>query len=547
MKKNKQFAYKITFLLFSFSVIIILVFSFFSYIMLKNGVMAQMKNDGQTLIRTIKREIENYDVSNLQEIQNIFFDVKEKGEGSIEYISLSNPSGELIVSDKSVITDASTSASDSDVQTETIETSDKPVLIQVNKDVFNISETLTDGTYTLNIGLSLIQLQNQIKNALLIIAIVGTIITIIVLCLGFIITSGMLKILGKTIKQVNLFSEGDMTLTFDTKRSDEFGLLNKALADVSKKFNLTLSETIQVVNQLEKQSESINNSKDRLSSSTISVSSNSDSIHKVIEEQMKSLTNMFQSAQNLTELLAKMATSSKLIEENNNLIVLSTKEGNEKISRLNDSMSDVTKAMTEGSNQINNLNYNFTKINEITVVINSVAQQTNLLALNAAIEAARAGESGRGFAVVADEIKKLAEQVISASDDISKIITDTTSVVNAVTTQNSIIATKLDTQGTLIIDTDKAFSSIAQDTNSSLENIRTFLNEISVVVENNDEMLEKINLLRQISEEIMQLELKILSSANSQSHDFDFLDKTIQEIIVLNNRLIDSTSYFKIE
>lgn len=547
MKKNKQFAYKITFLLFSFSVIIILVFSFFSYIMLKNGVMAQMKNDGQTLIRTIKREIENYDVSNLQEIQNIFFDVKEKGEGSIEYISLSNPSGELIVSDKSVITDASTSASDSDVQTETIETSDKPVLIQVNKDVFNISETLTDGTYTLNIGLSLIQLQNQIKNALLTIAIVGTIITIIVLCLGFIITSGMLKILGKTIKQVNLFSEGDMTLTFDTKRSDEFGLLNKALADVSKKFNLTLSETIQVVNQLEKQSESINNSKDRLSSSTISVSSNSDSIHKVIEEQMKSLTNMFQSAQNLTELLAKMATSSKLIEENNNLIVLSTKEGNEKISRLNDSMSDVTKAMTEGSNQINNLNYNFTKINEITVVINSVAQQTNLLALNAAIEAARAGESGRGFAVVADEIKKLAEQVISASDDISKIITDTTSVVNAVTTQNSIIATKLDTQGTLIIDTDKAFSSIAQDTNSSLENIRTFLNEISVVVENNDEMLEKINLLRQISEEIMQLELKILSSANSQSHDFDFLDKTIQEIIVLNNRLIDSTSYFKIE
>ena len=509
--------------------------------------MAQMKNDGQTLIRTIKREIENYDVSNLQEIQNIFFDVKEKGEGSIEYISLSNPSGELIVSDKSVITDASTSASDSDVQTETIETSDKPVLIQVNKDVFNISETLTDGTYTLNIGLSLIQLQNQIKNALLTIAIVGTIITIIVLCLGFIITSGMLKILGKTIKQVNLFSEGDMTLTFDTKRSDEFGLLNKALADVSKKFNLTLSETIQVVNQLEKQSESINNSKDRLSSSTISVSSNSDSIHKVIEEQMKSLTNMFQSAQNLTELLAKMATSSKLIEENNNLIVLSTKEGNEKISRLNDSMSDVTKAMTEGSNQINNLNYNFTKINEITVVINSVAQQTNLLALNAAIEAARAGESGRGFAVVADEIKKLAEQVISASDDISKIITDTTSVVNAVTTQNSIIATKLDTQGTLIIDTDKAFSSIAQDTNSSLENIRTFLNEISVVVENNDEMLEKINLLRQISEEIMQLELKILSSANSQSHDFDFLDKTIQEIIVLNNRLIDSTSYFKIE
>ncbi|HOS40085.1 MAG TPA: methyl-accepting chemotaxis protein [Spirochaetota bacterium] len=64
-------------------------------------------------------------------------------------------------------------------------------------------------------------------------------------------------------------------------------------------------------------------------------------------------------------------------------------------------------------------------INEITEIINDIAEKTNLLSLNASIEAARAGQYGRGFAVVADEIGKLADSSIQQAKTIQGIIAGT--------------------------------------------------------------------------------------------------------------------------
>lgn len=546
MLKTQKFSTKVIAMLFIFSLAIILSFSFFAYWMIKDSVMKQMQNDGLTLIKTIKRELENYDVSNLNEIQLIFSEVKEKSEGSIIYISLSNLAGELVVSDEAVLIDAASSASETEDATEATSSGDEPVLVQVSNDVFNISEPLSNGEYVLNVGLSLTQLQSQIQNALLWIGIMGLFFVAMVFIIGNIVTRSLLKVLKTTIDQLHIFANGDLTLTFDESRKDEFGKLGASLSEVSRKFKTTIGESANTITHLESISSEISDAKARLFQSTMDVSNSSNVINQVINEQNLRIDHMTSNGNALSDQLTQMGHMAETIQNHNQKIDVSTQSGSEKLSNLLGSMNQVSHSLDAGTSEIKSLNENFGNISDFTTVINGVAQQTNLLALNAAIEAARAGEAGRGFAVVADEIKKLAEQVIQASNNISDLINSTQSAVDRVTNQNDEISELINRQKHYIQDTVNAFQSIKTETTESLNVVSQFSSEIQHITRNNQNMMSTIDSLNQISNKINAAETGISHSVLAQKDNIDQFDAYLKGINKLCEKLSEGISYFKV-
>ncbi|MBN2658513.1 MAG: hypothetical protein JXR86_15745 [Spirochaetales bacterium] len=69
-------------------------------------------------------------------------------------------------------------------------------------------------------------------------------------------------------------------------------------------------------------------------------------------------------------------------------------------------------------------------IQEVTGIINEVAEKASILSLNAAIESAHAGEAGKGFSVVAEEVGVLADMTAEHAEIINQALYSVTDSIN---------------------------------------------------------------------------------------------------------------------
>lgn len=351
----------------------------------------------------------------------------------------------------------------------------------------------------------------------------------------------IITVVKKSSKEIigvlNTIAQGNFNIKLNTESTNEFGVMKKAL-------NTTVKNVAKMISEIKYRAENINHSSEVLYSTSEEMTASASDVARLMQVTSAGSSNQAGDLMEITHVLSKfnqsinaMVKAIEDVDENSNNIEIMTEKGEINIKVLKDSVNKVMRSSNDFTNSFSKFSKNIYQINEITNIINGIANQTNLLALNASIEAARSGEYGKGFSVVAEEIKKLAEESKISSENISKLIAELSNGTQNVLQVGDTMNNELINQKEVINDIIDSFGKIILAVNDNTPKIQLVTTFASDINQEKDSILEKVENSSSIAEKISASSEGISAS----SEEMDACAKEVSSTAQLLNNIAEET------
>lgn len=187
----------------------------------------------------------------------------------------------------------------------------------------------------------------------------------------------------------------------------------------------------------------------------------------------------------------------------------------------------VSEQLMRFNSTVDELSTRSVSVKAIASLIRDVADQTNLLALNAAIEAARAGEAGRGFAVVADEVRKLAERVNKATEEINGNINGMIDLVTHTRSENEVINVNVKQTKEVVERSAKQFGEMVADFEHNGEQLLQIASAMEELSATNGQVHDNVTRIHELSRKVSA----DMSDSERRAGDLSKATESIQELV----------------
>lgn len=348
--------------------------------------------------------------------------------------------------------------------------------------------------------------------------------------IGTLIAGGIGREITNVTKSIAKASKGDLTTEFNTRRTDEFRILSGSLTDM-------VGGMRKLIEKVSEVGARVNNSADALSHTSTEILDSTKNIAQAIEEIGEGVVQQASDTEQCSSRMTELSERINHVYQNSNeigQIAQSTKtivgDGIVTVDELNQKASATTDITHEVIREIEELELQSRSIENVIGVINDIASQTNLLSLNASIEASRAGEAGRGFAVVAAEIRKLADQSVSASNEIKDIIHEIQSKTKGTVASAKQARGIVESQMQALTKTVTTFENINQHVGKLVNNLDHITEGMKGIETAKDETMDAIRNISAVSQQTAASSEEVSATAITQINSVEHLSNSAAEL-----------------